>query len=209
MSLKHFFSAPVVAVLVIVLSGYLNPGRQFVASAAPAVEDSLQVVKNTAASHAAEARRFVKQKGYNENLVFLIDMSVHSGKKRFFIYDLKADSVVASSLVSHGVCYGGEPGARFSNIVGSGCSSLGKYRIGKSYYGQWGYSYKLHGLDATNNNAYERTVVLHAHDGVPDSETDEEIALSLGCPMVSPVFLQKLKKIINGSSKPVMLWIYQ
>ena len=209
MSPKHFFSAPVVAVLAIVISGYVNPGPQFIASATPAVEDSLRLVKNTAAAHAPEARRFVRQKGYNENLVFLIDMSVPSGKNRFFIYDLKKDSVVASALVSHGVCYGGEPGARFSNIVGSGCSSLGKYKIGKSYYGQWGYSYKLHGLESTNDNAYERTVVLHSHEGVPDVETEEEIALSLGCPMVSPAFLQKLKKIINSSPKPVMLWIYQ
>jgi hypothetical protein len=158
---------------------------------------------------ASEAKRFVSQNGFNESIVFLIDMSIPSEKNRFFIYDLKKDSVLASALVSHGICYAGEPGARFSNNVGSGCSSLGKYKIGKSYYGQWGYSYKLHGLESSNSNAYERTVVLHSHNSIPDFENGSELVQSLGCPMVSPTFLQALKKIINGSSKPVMLWIYQ
>lgn len=156
-----------------------------------------------------EARLFVKNKGYNDQFIFLIDMSIQSGNNRFMIYDLKKDSIVRTALVSHGVCYGGETDSKFSNIVGSGCSSLGKYRIGIPYVGQWGYSYKLHGLETTNSNAYERTVVLHSHQSIPDIETGEEIAVSLGCPMVSPNFLLTLKKIINNSKKPVLLWIYQ
>ena len=165
--------------------------------------------KDFFAARAAEARKYVAQKGFNSELVFLVDMSIPSEKNRFFIYDLKNDEVLASALVSHGMCYGGEPGSDFSNKVGSGCSSLGKYKIGKAYYGQWGYSYKLHGLESTNSNAYERTVVLHAHNSIPDFENGQELVQSLGCPMVSPTFLGKLKKIINKSEKPVMLWIYR
>lgn len=171
--------------------------------------DSSQVKNARLSLKATEARSFVKNNGYNDQFIFLIDMSIPSGNNRFFIYDLKNDSVVKAALVSHGVCYGGEMNAKFSNVVGSGCSSLGKYKIGIPYVGQWGYSYKLHGLENSNNNAYERTVVLHSHQSIPDIETGEEIAVSLGCPMVSPNFLLTLKKLINNSKKPVLLWIYQ
>jgi hypothetical protein len=86
---------------------------------------------------------------------------------------------------------------------------LGKYSIGYNYTGKFGYSYKLTGLDSSNNNAFERTVVLHSHSCVPETEVAGEICQSNGCPMVSPGFLEKLKKIINTSKKPVMLWIYE
>ncbi len=176
----------------------------------PAINvDSVQGKNARLDLKANEARQFVKNKGFNDQFIFLIDMSISSANNRFFIYDLKNDSLVRSALVSHGVCYGGETDSKFSNIVGSGCSSLGKYKIGIPYVGQWGYSYKLHGLESTNSNAYERTVVLHSHQSIPDIETGDEIAVSLGCPMVSPNFLLTLKKVINNSKKPVLLWIYQ
>lgn len=159
---------------------------------------------------AAEARLFVHRKGFNENLCFLINMSLPSGQNRFFVYNLKTDSLQAEGLVAHGNCFGYLPeGSWYSNVVGSGCTSLGKYKIGIHYYGKFGYSYKLLGLDSSNNNAFERTVVLHAHSCIPETEVGDEICQSNGCPMVSPNFLAQLKKIINTSKKPVMLWIYE
>lgn len=167
------------------------------------VDDRMQV-------KATEARQFVKQKGFNNRIAFLIDMSLPSGQARFFIYDLVNDSVIAAAPVAHGGGYefSMEPGPRFSNVVGSGLTSLGRYKIGKPYTGTFGYSYKLFGLDSTNNNAYERTVVLHSHSCVPESAVPTEICQSLGCPTVGPLFLEKLKKIINSSPRPVLLWIY-
>lgn len=159
---------------------------------------------------AAEAKLFTQRKGYNENICFFIDMNLAPGQNRFFIYDLEKDSVQAQGLVAHGNCFEyWLEGRRYSNVVGSGCTSLGKYKIGNSYTGKWGYSYKLHGLDSTNNNAFERTVVLHAHSCVPETEVNDEICQSNGCPTVAPVFLQQLKSIINTSKKPVLLWIYE
>jgi len=159
---------------------------------------------------AAEAKLFTQRKGYNENICFLIDMNLASGQNRFFIYDLEKDSVRAQGLVAHGNCFEyWLEGRRYSNVVGSGCTSLGKYKIGASYTGKWGYSYRLHGLDSTNNNAFERTVVLHSHSCVPNDETTDEICQSNGCPTVAPSFLKQLKTIINNSAKPVLLWIYE
>jgi hypothetical protein len=159
---------------------------------------------------AGAARLFVHRNGYNENLCFLLKMSLPSGQNRFFIYNLKSDSLQASGLVAHGNCFQNWlEGRRYSNVNGSGCTSLGRYKIGGHYYGKFGYSYKLMGLDSSNNNAFERTVVLHSHTCIPDTEPGDEICQSNGCPMVSPHFLEQLKTIINTSKKPVMLWIYE
>jgi hypothetical protein len=123
---------------------------------------------------------------------------------------LKTDSLQANGLVAHGNCYEYLlEGRKYSNVVGSGCTSLGKYKIGATYTGKWGYSFKLHGLDTSNNNAFERTVVLHSHSCIPETEVKEEICQSNGCPTVSPDFLNELKVILNTSKKPVLLWIYE
>jgi hypothetical protein len=93
--------------------------------------------------------------------------------------------------------------------VGCGCTSLGRYRIGQSYHGQFGLAFKLHGLDKTNDNAYKRFVVLHSHECVPETPIEDEICQSDGCPTVAPGFLQQLKPIITASNKPVLLWIFE
>jgi L,D-transpeptidase catalytic domain len=161
-------------------------------------------------TYAATAKDFVRLKKYNPDYCFLVDMSLASGQPRFFIYDLAKDSVLQSGLVAHGNCYQDWlEGRKYSNKVGSGCTSLGRYRIGIPYTGMWGYSYKLHGLDSSNNNAFERTVVLHGHRCVPSEGVEEEICQSNGCPTVAPDFLLRLKELINSSAKPVLLWIYQ
>lgn len=157
-----------------------------------------------------EAKVFVKRKGYNDKTCFLIDMSLPSGQSRFFVYDLKKDSLINKQLVAHGNCFEyWLEGRRYSNAVGSGCTSLGKYRIGNSYIGKFGYSYKLHGLDSTNSNAFERTVVLHSHRCIPDNEVEDDICQSNGCPTISPKFLEEVKMTVNNSKQPVLLWIYE
>lgn len=159
---------------------------------------------------AEDATSFIKQKNYNADICFLIDMSLSSGQNRFFVYDLKKDTLQNSALVTHGRC--NEQwliGRRYGNTVGCGCTSLGKYRIGYSYNGKFGLAFKLYGLDKTNDNAFARFVVLHAHDCVPETEVTDDICQSDGCPTVAPGFLQQLKPIIGESKKPVLLWIFE
>lgn len=159
---------------------------------------------------AHDAKFFVQLKGYNETICFLVDMSLPSGQNRLFVYDLNKDTIRNSGLVTHGRCnqYWLE-GRKYGNTVGCGCTSLGKYKIGRSYTGRFGLAYKLHGQDKTNNKAFERFVVLHSHQCVPATEVKDEICQSDGCPTVSKGFLQYLKPIINASKKPVLLWIYE
>jgi hypothetical protein len=96
---------------------------------------------------------------------FMADISLPSGQERFFVYDLKNDTLIRAGLVTHGRCnQAWLEGRKYGNTVGCGCTSSGRYKIGYAYWGKFGLAYKLHGLDKTNNKAFERYVVLHAHD---------------------------------------------
>ena len=147
----------------------------------------------------------VKNK-FNTGFCFIINMRMESGSNRFFVYDLSKDSVTDAGLVTHGRCSNGK---KYDNKIGCGCTSLGKYRIGKPYNGTFGLAYKLHGLDSTNSNAFRRYVVLHSHECVPNEEvTPFDICRSEGCPTVSQAFLKKLATKIDTSPKPILLYIY-
>ena len=142
---------------------------------------------------------------------FLVDMSLPSGRNRFFIYDLKKNSIINSGLVSHGSCnetFLARP--RFSNATKSGCSSLGKYKVGEFYRGKYGKSFRLYGLDDCNSNAYKRAVVIHGYDCVPDEEIYPRVLCnSFGCVMVSYKFFDRISRTIEKTEKPIVLWVYQ
>lgn len=162
-------------------------------------------------SHINEVKRFVNSSSkYNAEISFFIDMEIASGKKRFFIYDLKNNKLLDKGLVGHGS--GSETGIsgklKFSNTKNSLCTSLGKYSIGNSYKGTFGKAYKLYGLDETNSNAFDRNVVLHKYFDVPFEEQENEICNSYGCPMVNEIFFEELEKIIDNSKKKIILTIY-
>ncbi len=159
-------------------------------------------------NYATSIEQYAKTHRYNTRYCFLVDMGLPSGRNRFFIYDLKSDSVIGAGLVTHGSGTSFSDVIQFSNEPGSLCTSVGRYRIGTSYMGKFGLAYKLHGLDASNSNAYARAVVLHGHSCVPDREVaPEEICLSWGCPTVSPQFLTHLKAYLDGADRPVLLWV--
>lgn len=147
---------------------------------------------------------------YNTKIAFFVDMKIKSGKNRFFVYDLANDKIVDEGLVAHGC--GSETeikgNLKFSNELKSNATSLGRYAIGKAYNGMFGKSYRLYGLDETNNNALKRAVVLHSYSAVPEEEQEYYISRSHGCPMVSEVFFKRLEKIIDGSKSSIILNIY-
>jgi L,D-transpeptidase catalytic domain len=152
---------------------------------------------------------YAKHNEYNTRYCFMVDMKIESGKKRFFVYNLKKDSVELSGLVTHGSGKTQSNNIQFSNAEGSLCSSVGKYKVGSSYVGKFGLAFKLYGLDNSNSNAFGRFVVLHSHACVPNDEIAPlPICESWGCPTVAPAFLTALKKYIDKSKKPVLLNIY-
>jgi len=159
----------------------------------------------------SDLKTFTKDLDYNQDKAFLIDFSIPSSQFRFFVIDLKTGKVIQKALVAHGS--GSETGKqkgelKFSNQNNSRCSSLGKYVISEKYKGQFGLSYRLDGLDETNNNARKRAIVLHRLDCVPDIEQKNEICLSWGCPMVSDNFFKILEQHIDKSDKKIILYAY-
>jgi hypothetical protein len=165
-----------------------------------------------------EALAFCKKKNYNIDFALFVDMSIHSGKNRLFVYDFKKDSIVLSGLCSHGcgeMAWGEDQSKTnpiFSNTPESHLSSLGKYKVGKRGWSNWGINvnYKLHGLEASNSNAYNRFIVLHSWDDVPETSIyPNGTPEGWGCPAVSNNTMRKLDALLKKSSKPVLLWIYE
>ena len=164
------------------------------------------------------AYNFCKNNKYNTNFCILINLGLHSGLKRFYVWDFKSKTVTQSFMVSHG-CWImpwswtlSKQNARLSNKDGSHCSAEGKYKIGKRGYSNWGINvnYKLYGLDKTNSNAYKRQIVLHSWEKVPDDEvfpygTPE----GWGCPAVSNNALKTLDPKLKQAKKPVLMWIFK
>ena len=158
-----------------------------------------------------KVNNYAIQNDLSTEYCFLVDMSLPSGRNRFFIYDLNKNTIINSGLVSHGSCnetFLARP--KFSNESKSGCSSLGKFKVGEFYTGKYGKSFRLYGLDNCNSNAFKRAVVIHGFDCVPDVEIYPRVLCnSLGCVMVSYKFFDKISHIIRKSKKPVVLWVYQ
>lgn len=173
---------------------------------------------DTAYIRAKEAFRFCTEKGFNKDFCILIDMSLHSGVKRFFVWDFKKDTFKHSFLVGHGCCDNpwnndySKDNPVFSNIKGSHCSSAGKYKIGERTYSTWGVNikYVLHGLEATNSNAFSRLIVFHSWDMVPDNEVyPDGTPEGWGCPTISNNSFKLLDPMLKASAKPVLIWIYK
>ena len=173
------------------------------------VKEKYKLPLEKLAAVSAQLKSYSKRNNYNNRIAFLIDMSIESGRQRFFVYNMQKDSIEMAGLVTHG--YGSQKEkVEFSNVPGSYCTSLGKYKIGASYTGRFGLAFKLYGLDKTNDKAFERFVVLHAHNCVPVEEVAPlSICESQGCPTVATSFLPELQKYIQTSDKPILLNIYQ
>ncbi|SFX72830.1 murein L,D-transpeptidase catalytic domain-containing protein [Cytophaga hutchinsonii] len=163
----------------------------------------------------AEAFKFCKKNGYDTTTAFFVDMSIHSGRNRFFVWDFAKKKVLYEGLCCHGMgkeSTGSTP--VFSNESGSYCTSLGKYKIGIRSYSQWGIHvhYKMHGLESTNSNAFNRIVVLHSYSLVSNTEIYPRhlpMGYSLGCPVVCDDLMTHLDVLLKKKTKPTLLWIYK
>lgn len=138
----------------------------------------------------------------------LIDMSIPSDKERLFLVQLDTKKIIYSTFVAHGKGSGHDAIASiFSDVPGSLCTALGKYKIGENYNGKHGDSYKLIGLDKTNKNALERAIVIHSawYSEQAFINKNNRCGNSWGCPAVSPNALKKLKSYITTNT---IVWIY-
>jgi hypothetical protein len=96
----------------------------------------------------------------------------------------------------------------YSNDPGSKSTALGKYKISAKYTGEYGESFRLIGLDTSNNKAFQRRIVLHSMPCIPDTDAGMPACASEGCPAVSLSFFSYLKTIITSAKKPILLWVF-
>ena len=86
----------------------------------------------------------------------------------------------------------------FSNEPGSNAPSSGFFVAGTEYVGKFGRSLVVHGLEnGINDNACERTVVIHKHTLVTKSSAHIQ---SSGCPMVSKGHIDHVINLLEGST---------
>jgi len=95
--------------------------------------------------------------------IAIADFGAPSFQPRLYLVDLRNGATV-SFLVAHGK--GSDPDhsgwvRRFSNDQGSLASSEGTFLTSDYYIGDHGVSQRLIGLDATNDNAESRAIVIH------------------------------------------------
>lgn len=144
----------------------------------------------------------------NRETLTIIDFSLPSTQKRFFVIDVKKGKLLFNTYVSHGRNSGKAMATQFSNDIESLKSSLGFYTTSVTYNGKRGYSLRLKGDEpGVNDNAFNRGIVVHGAPYVSESTIQQLgfLGRSEGCPAL-PLNLYKaiIAKIKNGSS----LFIY-
>lgn len=119
------------------------------------------------------------------DVVGMADFSLPSAEPRFFIASL-VNGTVNRYYVTHG--RGSDPQhdgwlKDFSNDPGSNATSRGAYLTRNYYNGKHGLSMRLSGLEADNNNAEDRAIVVHGADYAnPDLiRTMGKLGRSEGC----------------------------
>lgn len=204
--MKHFLLCNVILCLLLFTNCSCNETDPI---AVPADMNKIQEI-------AQKAYTYCKNNKRNTDFFILIDLSVHSGLKRFFIWDFNTQSISHSFLVSHGCCnspWGGDGSkdkAIVSNEHGSHCSSVGKYLIGERGFSNWGINvkYLLHGLESSNNNALGRQIVLHGWNMVSDEDVfPSGTPEGWGCPAISNNSMRIVDKKLKNASKKTLLWI--
>jgi hypothetical protein len=160
-------------------------------------------------SEALKRFNSLREKGLvKKNILTLIDFTLSSNTKRFWVINLDTNTILFCSYVAHGRNTGDEFANAFSNNINSFKSSLGVYTTGEVYNGKHGKSLRLDGLDkGINDNARERGIVIHAADYVSDSfiKSNKRLGRSQGCPALPYELTGNIIDVIKDKS---CLFIY-
>ena len=159
------------------------------------------------ARYAAELRaartRQSQPASYAATVGIYIDLRRPDTENRLFVLDLRTGRALLAAPCCNGRL-NRQGHIRYSNALNSCCSSRGLAwtSFDQAYTGQFGLSYRLHGLSAGTTNLAARAVVLHGWRRVPASPelVDGELVRSWGCPAVAPSQLAKLAQHLQAQS---------
>lgn len=161
----------------------------------------------------AQVREYCQERGFSTDYYIMVDFSRPSGKRRFFIYDLKNERGILSSYCMHGSGKGNTDATpKFSNKFGSGCTSLGRYiMVGKGCT-RFKNCVRLRGLDESNYMAETRGILIHSAGKVSRFNGQTEYipigSESRGCFTVSRECVDKVMELYEQSSpkRPILIW---
>ena len=131
----------------------------------------------------------------------VIDFSKPAYEKRLYVVNWKTGETEAYH-VSHGlgsrVSERSYFAKRFTNLIGSGTSSVGAFVGGQEYQSpRWGRAMRVRGLDATNSRALERTIVFHSNETFFNKDTNT-FGWSCGCFMMDATDLPRILSILQN-----------
>ena len=159
-------------------------------------------LRSRVAERAKELLEYCRREGYNTRVALFVDLSRHSGRRRFVAWDMAQMVPIFTCPVSHGS--GSERShvrsayARFSNEDGSHLSSLGRAVVAERYEGRYGVAYRLDGLDATNTNLRSRYVVLHGWEHTTSYPIWPRATVgSFGCPVLSRRMMARVDELLQ------------
>lgn len=139
----------------------------------------------------------------NDAILSVVDFSLPSNQKRFFIIDLNKGELLYHTFVSHGKNSGKLMAQKFSNRFNSYQSSIGFYTTGETYMGKHGVSLRLLGKEnGINDKALERGIVIHSAAYADESVANQQgyLGRSLGCPAIpEKIHKEVIQTIQNGS----------
>lgn len=162
--------------------------------------DPNKIVPETLLENALQYWHHNKAKIENKGWMTIIDMGMHSGKKRFFLIGMDSGNVTPT-VVAHGS--GSDPdndgkATKFADTIDSHKTSIGYYLTAETYTGQHGFSLKLDGLSASNKSARARAVVMHGASYVSPGKSKQ--GRSWGCPAVANNEKDGLIQKLRGGS---------
>lgn len=169
-------------------------------------------LRSRVAERAKELLEYCRREGYNTRVALFVDLSRHSGRRRFVAWDMVRMVPIFTSPVSHGsgseMSHVRSAYARFSNEDGSHLSSLGRAVVAERYEGRYGVAYRLDGLEATNSNLRSRCVVLHGWEHTTSYPIWPRATVgSFGCPVLSRRMMARVDELLR-QEKGVILEVF-
>ncbi len=158
---------------------------------------------------ANELLAFCKREGYNTSIALFVDLSLHSGRNRFVVWDFEQEKPLLICPVSHGSgsvkSHVRSAYARISNEDGSHLSSVGRAVVAERYGGRYGIAYRLDGLEDSNSNLRNRFVVLHGWEHTTSFPIYPIPTVgSFGCPVLSTKMMARVDEILKNESNVII-----